>query len=287
MTGDLGRGPRPSARRLRQRRTEGRPRPARRSPAVIRQVREGDPRRLRIAAVSACLLALVVPLVLAGRFLGDDDPTGAEPVTGTAAPEPPPAQASEPGEPTNTPEAAAASAELVVPEDGPEEWTVAEFSQDSPRDGGRTVRVQVRVEETVPVDAEEAAEEAAGILHDDRSWEESEGVRFEFVGTADADLTINIATPGTTDALCLPAVTGGELSCRNGDRVALNAKRWLSGVEAYGDDLTGYRRYLVNHEVGHYLGHGHVDCPGKGERAPLMMQQTKGVGECEPYPWPN
>ena len=75
------------------------------------------------------------------------------------------------------------------------------------------------------------------------------------------------------------------MSCQNGDRVVLNAKRWQLGAEAYGRDLVNYRRYLVNHEFGHYIGYGHVDCPGRGRPAPVMMQQTKGLDGCRKNPW--
>ena len=60
--------------------------------------------------------------------------------------------------------------------------------------------------------------------------------------------------------------------------MVLNAKRWLLGADSYGSDLTNYRRYLVNYEFGHALGKHHVDCPGPGKLAPVMMQQTKGLG---------
>ena len=53
--------------------------------------------------------------------------------------------------------------------------------------------------------------------------------------------------------------------------------------------LALYRRYLVNHVVGHLLGHGHSSCQAAGARAPVMMQQTMGVGACRangrPLPW--
>ncbi len=66
----------------------------------------------------------------------------------------------------------------------------------------------------------------------------------------------------------------------------LNAERWARGARTYGADLSGYRRYMVNHEVGHALGRGHAACPRAGDPARVMMQQTKGVDACRPNPWP-
>jgi hypothetical protein len=44
---------------------------------------------------------------------------------------------------------------------------------------------------------------------------------------------------------------------------------------------------VVNHETGHWLGLGHAGCPGRGRLAPVMMQQSKGLGGCRFNPFPT
>jgi hypothetical protein len=80
--------------------------------------------------------------------------------------------------------------------------------------------------------------------------------------------------------------TGGETSCRGGDYVMINLRRWLLAVPHFDGDLAGYRQYVVNHEVGHRLGFGHMGCPEPGGPAPAMLQQTLTLEECRPNPWP-
>ncbi len=127
---------------------------------------------------------------------------------------------------------------------------------------------------------------AAALGDEVRSW--SKTIAFQQVAdTRAASIRIVLATPDTVDLHCGRAgiVTAGELSCWDGSRVLLNASRWARGAASFGQDIAGYRTHLVNHEVGHALGRSHAGCSGDGP-APIMMQQTNGVGTCTPNPWP-
>ena len=119
----------------------------------------------------------------------------------------------------------------------------------------------VEIERGLPFAPRATASIVDATLSDDRGWIAVRGATFRRVAS-DADLRILVATPGTTDRLCAPLATRGCVSCRNGELVVLNARRWAVGVRHYGSFLTDYRRYLVNHEVGHALGEAHVSYPG-------------------------
>ena len=124
------------------------------------------------------------------------------------------------------------------------------------------------------------------ILTDARGWQPIEGVAFSRTD-ADASFDLIIASPALTDRLCYPLDTIGQLSCRNGNRVILNARRWATAVPWYAGRMADYRAYLVNHEVGHQLGHGHKGCPAPGAPAPVMLQQSKSLYGCKANPWPS
>jgi hypothetical protein len=150
---------------------------------------------------------------------------------------------------------------------------------------GRLIRYTVEVEGGLPYAAAGIAWTVDATLADPRSWIGGGEYAFQRTG-GDGDVRILLASPATTDQLCAPLRTRGEVSCRNGDLVVINARRWAYGIEAYGDDLATYRQYVVNHEMGHAIGFGHVGCPGPGEAAPVMLQQTYGLQGCTPNPWP-
>lgn len=160
--------------------------------------------------------------------------------------------------------------------------------------GERVVSVRVRVEAGLTVTPDAIATVVGDILGDERGWIGLENVVFQIVADVEnPDLLVTVASPATTDQLCLPLNTVGKLSCRRGGQVILNVDRWSRGPDVYHDSYLGeideYRRYLVNHEVGHFLGKGHVtpaNCSLE-VRAPVMMQQTFGLNGCAINGWPS
>ena len=68
-------------------------------------------------------------------------------------------------------------------------------------------------------------------------------------------------------------------------RGGANSDRWLHATPTY-DDLAEYRAYMINHEVGHFLGHGHATCPADGSPASVMLQQSIDLQGCTPNAWP-
>ena len=74
--------------------------------------------------------------------------------------------------------------------------------------------------------------------------------------------------------------------------IRINVDRWRTGPKPKDASmsLADYRQYVVLHEVGHILSHcshthHQTSCAPDG-RAPIMMQQTNGVGTCSWNPWP-
>ena len=121
-------------------------------------------------------------------------------------------------------------------------------------------------------------------LTDARGWEQA---GFAFEVRDDAPYAVVVAEAAEVDATCLPYDTDGTYSCQIGPVVALNADRWREATPTWPGSLDDYRRMLVNHEVGHLLGRHHAGaCAAAGEPAPVMFQQSSGVGECRPNPWP-
>lgn len=143
----------------------------------------------------------------------------------------------------------------------------------------------VETEEGLPGKEEDFAAAVEEILGDPRSWGNDGERSLQRVDDDDADFRVILAAPDTVDEMCAPLRTNGFVSCAQGNSAIINQNRWVSGVDHFEDDLETYRIYLINHEVGHTFGFGHVGCPGDGEPAPVMQQQTYGLQGCEANGW--
>jgi len=140
----------------------------------------------------------------------------------------------------------------------------------------------VAVEGGVRVEPRAFAARVERTLRSSRGW----GGGFRRVDSGAVDFRVVLTSARLTDEMCFPLLTRSRYSCAREGVAVLNADRWRTGAAPWRGDLGGYRRYMVNHEVGHVLGHGHVPCPAAGARAPVMMQQTKSLSFCRPNPWP-
>jgi hypothetical protein len=127
-------------------------------------------------------------------------------------------------------------------------------------------------------------------LGDPRSWIASGKYRLQQVPRSSSyEFTVYLVTSNTTRHMCAPLPTNGFTSCRQGSHVVLNLDRYMTSVAGYrsaGVPLDTYRTYMINHEIGHALGHDHERCPAKGALAPVMQQQTLGLHGCIANPWP-
>jgi hypothetical protein len=149
----------------------------------------------------------------------------------------------------------------------------------------RTLTYRIETRGRITTSVSEFARLTAQTYADPRGWRNA-GVAFRRVsGPSDFSLVL-------AEASWLPrfsSVCSATWSCRSGRYVVINQTRWRYASPSWnaaGKRLRDYRHMVVNHETGHWLGHGHLGCPGPGRLAPVMMQQSKGLDGCRHHPWP-
>ena len=157
---------------------------------------------------------------------------------------------------------------------------------------GQLFRFTIDVEDGITgVDRKVFAATVMAALSDRRSWIGSGTVALQRVDSGPVDFRISLSAPTTVRRMCGYSLRI-ETSCNAGSegRVVLNVSRWTRGAVAFDGDLANYRRYAVNHEVGHALGHNHSHYCLDGGLAPVMMQQSIGTRTatrvCRPNAWP-
>ena len=204
-------------------------------------------------------LARVLPAALGVPPGGDDPADAATVLLGSPTASPTPAPAPDPDAPTAADLAAGIQRRTVAPAGGGEFDTVP-GSAPAPGQGEiRTIRVEV--ERGLPVDGARFAEFVLATLNDDRGWGHDGAMTFARTD-GDAPITVVLASPDTSARLCGDAAHPRhalvpQRPARRADLPPLGQRD-----REYADNVTGYRQYVVNHEVGHALGHGHERCPG-------------------------
>jgi hypothetical protein len=142
----------------------------------------------------------------------------------------------------------------------------------------KRITYKVVVDPDVDFPLKSFAEEVAICLADPNGWE-SKGYKFIMVKN-NPHVIIHLSSPkGLKEVGCDDTLSCAELG---GHEMRINFKRWINGSNASGQDLYGYRQYVISHEMGHILGRDHAKCPGKGQLAPIMIQQTLGLHGCLP-----
>ena len=152
----------------------------------------------------------------------------------------------------------------------------------------RVITYRIETRGPIRADLGQFGRHVAQTVSDPRGWSMGGAISFRQV-TGPADISIVLAT-----AASVPRFSSGcssQWSCRVGRYVIINEERWLGATALWPYDLDSYQHYVVNHELGHWLGLGHWGCPGGfGTRSPVMAQQSKGgaaLGSCRFNVWPT
>ncbi len=148
-----------------------------------------------------------------------------------------------------------------------------------------TVTYDVTTRGVVTSNVAEFRQHANATLNDSRGWARMNVVFREVAGGGMFTLVL-------AEASQLPTFSSGcssEYSCRAGRYVIINQTRWQQATPSWnqaGGSLRNYQHMVINHEVGHWLGHGHRDCGAAGQPAPVMQQQSMDLQGCSFNPWP-
>ncbi len=177
----------------------------------------------------------------------------------------------------------------ALPSSGPGTFSTGSVPAATAGEGHQHIwRYIVQVEDGVGPEADYVAAEVAQVLADPRGWTADGKDGFRQVTSGAYDFAVKVASPGTVRQVCGMAgvrVTH-DVNCQAGRDVMVSLTRWTLGSPRFPGPIRDYRALIVNHEVGHRLGHGHETCPGRGRPAPAMMQQIDGLKGCRANAWP-
>lgn len=146
----------------------------------------------------------------------------------------------------------------------------------------RTVVINFDVSGLGQTEATETRAVIIDVVGDKKGWRQA-GYNFVFDKPA-ANVIFHLVS---TDKLAKLHGCSIQYSCRVGRDIYINQDRWRAGSPSLSIPLTQYRAMVINHEIGHTLGFDHWQCYGHGVRAPVMQQQSLGLGGLVPNAWPT
>ena len=162
-------------------------------------------------------------------------------------------------------------------------FAVGEFAVSKPIT--RTVTYTVTTKGQTAIDQPTFLSQVQTILDDPRGWSRL-GLRFAYDPHGGA-FTVVLSPAGEVPGFGSPCDT--VYNCNVGNYVVVNEDRWLYATKPWNDaggNIRDYRHLVINHELGHWLGHGHPVCKGVGQAAYVMMQQSIELGGCKFNAWP-
>lgn len=173
-------------------------------------------------------------------------------------------------------------------------WGEAATGQAAPDTPQRTYRYHVGTKGGANGDVDTFARIANLTLSYGLGWTLDFEIRFVETGDLDAADFRLWLTDGDDVGEQAPTCSD-QYSCTVGDDIYINDERWNRATATWDHrSLRAYRMYVINHEVGHWLGLDHynddddcrdVDGDGRAE-APVMMQQSIDLRGCATNVWP-
>ena len=172
-----------------------------------------------------------------------------------------------------------------VPKIATPAWLSAQGGQ-AQSNNAREVTYVVATKGNVTASFDEFATQVNQTLNSPEGWSRL-GIRFVRVESG-GQFTVWLSEASQVPSFS-PSGCDAIVSCMVGNNVIINETRWVNGSDAWnaaGGSLRNYRHMVVNHETGHWLGHGHEYCSGPGQPASVMQQQTIDMQGCAPNAWP-
>lgn len=127
----------------------------------------------------------------------------------------------------------------------------------------------------------------AATYNDTRGWNNSGQIAFEHV---DSGCQYTVWMSAAAQMTSFGAICDDYYNCQVGGNVVLNYDRWTSATDPWNathGSIEDYRTLMIDHETGHRLGFlDNPTCPGTGQLAPVMMQQSINLKGCVFNVWP-